>query len=231
VAIAEPLNDPLSASGSFQVKPQEFDPGKTNLVQATWLPSIGCPTDAQIAIPNATFTGVASFEPFTDAACPTGDSTDQHNEGLLLVKTGPTRNFAAAIAELTKVKGITLTELGWDIRKQGASAGVAGSHCGAGAPRWNVITSDGVVHFIGCNSPPAPIQMSSTTGWIRMTWSGSALLGAFPPITPTDIVQRIQIVFDEGQDVSGGPDQFGAAVLDNINVNGIRVGTGAVDAD
>ena len=47
----------------------------------------------------------------------------------------------------------------------------------------------------------------------------------------TDVVSRIQIVFDEGQDVSGGPDQFGAAILDNIDVNGGLVGQGPVDAD
>jgi hypothetical protein len=45
-----------------------------------------------------------------------------------------------------------------------------------------------------------------------------------------DVVQRIVIVFDEGQDASGGPDQFGAAILDNIDVNGVLVGHGATDA-
>jgi hypothetical protein len=34
----------------------------------------------------------------------------------------------------------------------------------------------------------------------------------------TGSVVRLQIVFDEGQDA--GPDFFGAAVLDNIDVNG-----------
>ena len=44
------------------------------------------------------------------------------------------------------------------------------------------------------------------------------------------MVRRIVIVFDESQDASGGPDQFGAAILDNIDVNGTLVGHGAVDA-
>jgi hypothetical protein len=39
-------------------------------------------------------------------------------------------------------------------------------------------------------------------------------------------VKSIEIIFDEGQDASGGPDQFGAAVLDNIDVNGVLVGRG-----
>jgi hypothetical protein len=39
-------------------------------------------------------------------------------------------------------------------------------------------------------------------------------------------VKSIQIVFDEGQDPSGGPDESGLAVLDNIDVNGVLVGHG-----
>lgn len=38
-------------------------------------------------------------------------------------------------------------------------------------------------------------------------------------------VKSIAIVFDEGQD-TGGPDNFGLAVLDNIDVNGQLVGRG-----
>src|SRR5437667_5168307 len=132
--------------GNFHhVQPADFDPGKTYLVQATWLSGLGCPTNAF----TFDFT-TGTTTPFTDAACPTGDSSDHHNEGLLLVKTGPTPNFAAAVAELTNVKGITLTELGYDIRKSGGSLSPNGSHCGAGAPRFDVVTSDGTVHFVGC---------------------------------------------------------------------------------
>jgi hypothetical protein len=222
----EPLVDPSDPPGFFRVKPQEFDPAHTDLVQAAWLNAIGCPTDAFIAIPDPTFTEVADTAPFTDEACATGDPRDQHNEGLLLVKTGPTANFASATAELHRVKGTVLTEFGWDIRKNGTIGGSGsplGSHCGAGAPRWNILTTDNF-YFVGCNSPPAPLQTSSTTGWIRMRWN-AALLGI------TGTVVRIQIVFDEGQDVSGGPDQFGAAILDNISINGAMVGHGATEAD
>jgi len=223
--------DPAGPPGFHTVKPQEFDPGKTNLVQAAWLNGIGCPTNATVVMPNATFTGVGSTAPYTDMACPSGDPNDQHNEGLLLVKTGLTANFAAAVAELTNVKSITLTELGYDIRKSGGSGGSPlGSHCGAGAPRFNVVTTDGTVHFVGCNSPPGMVQVFST-GWVRLRWGAAALAAAFPPIIPTDVVSRIVIVFDEGQDASGGPDQFGTAILDNIDVNGALVGHGATEAD
>jgi len=213
--------------GNFHhVQPADFDPGKTNLVQATWLSGIGCPTNAF----TFDFT-TRSTTAFTDAACTTGDSSDHHNEGLLLVKTGPTNNFAAAVAELTNVKGITLSELGYDIRKSGGSGGSTfGSHCGAGAPRFDVVTSDGTIHFVGCNSPPATVAASST-GWVRLRWGAAELAAAFPAIAPTDVVTRIVIVFDEGTDAMGGPDQFGAAILDNIDVNTTLVGQGAVTAN
>jgi hypothetical protein len=226
-ATPEPLDDPTDPPGFFQVKPQEFDPARTDLVQAAWINSIGCPTNAIIANPNADFTAVASTSPYFDPACAIGDSRDQRHQGLLLAKTGPTSNFAAAVAELHRVKGITLTELGWDIRKAGVSAGPLGSHCGAGGPRWNIITADGQGHFLGCNSPPATQQVPGN-GWIRMRWDAVGLAGAFPPIVPGNVILRIQILLDEGQDT--GPDFFGAAVLDNINVNGVRVGHGATDA-
>jgi hypothetical protein len=47
--------------------------------------------------------------------------------------------------------------------------------------------------------------------------------GALVDITSVR-VRRLSIVFDEGQDT--GPDNFGLAVLDNIDVNGKLVGQG-----
>jgi hypothetical protein len=220
--------------GSFKhVQPSDFDPGKTYLVQSAWLSGMGCPTNATIALPNATFTGVGGFGSYTDPACPTGDPNDHHNEGLLLVKTGPTNNFASATAELINVKGITLAELGYDIRKNGAThASPLGSHCGAGAPRFDIVTTTDFF-FLGCSSPP-PDMETPGDGWIRLRWGGTVPLMGFSattftlmPITGT--VQRIVIVFDEGTDT--GPDFFGAAILDNIDVNGTLVGEGPVTAN
>jgi hypothetical protein len=227
--------DDYTGSG-FQVKPTQFDPFNTNLVQAAWLPGDGCPTNAKTVVFNAL--GELEEQPFTDSACPTGDSNDSRIEGLLLAKTGPTANFAAGIARIVGVKGQVITELGWDIRKQSApgvtpaSFSPLGSHCGAGAPRWNIETQDGFF-FLGCNSPTAPVQQASATGWIRMIWGAplmafNADTGVLEPVTGA--IKSLTIVFDEGQDPSGGPDQFGAAILDNININGIRVGKGATNA-
>lgn len=206
------------AAVRFSVTAREFDPGRTFLVQAEWLDGIGCPTNARTLLFNAD--GSTSPGTFTDAGCPTGDP-DRQNEGLLLVKTGPTANFASAVAELGGVRGIRLTELGYDIRKPRTFADPSGSHCGAGAPRFNVVTEDGVNHFVGCASPP-PLQTNTGVGWLRLRWTAVQLAAASPPILPTDRVRSISIVFDEGQDT--GPDNFGLAVLDNIDVNGTLVG-------
>lgn len=202
------------AAGAFdRAIPFTFDPNETHLVQSGWLGGIGCPTDGQ----------------FPDPACPTGDPRDEQNEGLLLVKTGPTANNASAGAVLRDVRGIHLTELGYDLRKSTATVNSAGSHCGAGAPRFNVVTSDGVTHFLGCNSPPAIATSNGSTGWLRLRWTAAQLLAAFPPITPADEVRSIAIVFDEGQDTA--PDFFGLAVLDNVDVNGTLVGQGRPPCD
>jgi hypothetical protein len=194
-----------------QVNPGEFDPGKTFAVQGTWLNGTGCPQGA-----------------ITAAGCPTGDSADKHNEGLLLAKTGPTSTNASAFATLTDVKGATLTELGYDIRKPGVDQNdPRGSHCGAGAPRFNIETTDGSF-FLGCNSP-APVVTNAGDGWQRLRWGVSTSLlaysastGQLVPVTGT--VESLSIVFDEGQDA--GPDNFGLAVLDNVDVNDTLVGQG-----
>jgi hypothetical protein len=219
------------AAARFTVTANEFDPAHTFLVQAQWLDGIGCPTNAGVSADGSTITSH-----YTDSACATGDSSDSHNQGLLLAKTGPTANFAAAQADITGVKGITLTELGYDIRKPGSDtrAGARGSHCGAGAPRFNVTASDGVTYdFIGCNSAATPATSEvDGQGWIRLRWGNGTIL-AFAANGPSAgqivnisgiKVSSIQIVFDEGQDTS--PDLFGLAVLDNVDVNGTLVGRG-----
>jgi hypothetical protein len=206
-----------AAEGVTQAKPFIYDPGKTHLVQGTWLEGIGCPTGAKVAIYPATKpTGI-----FTAGGCQTGDPSDTTNQGLLLVKTGPTGNNASAGAVLKNVKGITLTELGYDLRKPGANPNdPRGSHCGAGAARFNVTTSDGF-WFVGCNSPAASVAASGD-GWMRLRWTAGFKDGAISPFTGT--VQSISIVFDEDQDT--GPDNFGVAIIDNIDVNGELLGSG-----
>ena len=213
------------AATKFSVTSREFDPAGTFLVQAEWLSGIGCPTNARVSADGSTTTA------YTDPACATGDSSDNRNEGLLLVKTGPTANFASAVADIKGVKG-PITELGYDIRKPISAVTPMGSHCGAGAPRFDITTTT-ASYFIGCNSPPA-VQTATGNGWIRLRWGGAVPLLGFNTSTGllvpvTGDVKSIQIVFDEGQDT--GPDLFGLAVLDNIDINGTLVGDGDNKAD
>lgn len=213
--------DPVvQSTAPINVVPFEFDPFGTNLVSASWLTGIGCPTNATADSGPPTNTST----PVTDPACPTSDPQDGRNQGLFLVKTGPTTNYAAAGAKLVGpgAKSIVLTELGYDLRKSTSAITPNGSHCGAGAPRFNILTSDGITHFIGCNSPMASMTGSSDS-WIRLRWMAPGTV-AFPPFDPTATVSSLSIIFDEGTDT--GPDFFGAAILDNIDVNGTLVGSG-----
>ena len=181
--------------GKFQVVPGVFDPASTDLVQSTWLSGIGCPTNAGLS----TTGGKKPDTAYTDPACPTGDPKDMDNEGLLLVKTGPTPNVAAAGATLEGLpQNLKLTELGYDIRKPDNTADPRGSHCGAGAPRFNVTTSEGTIHFVGCNSP-TPVQNAGAPDWLRLRWNAALLAASFPPITANMTVKNIEIIFDEGR--------------------------------
>jgi hypothetical protein len=215
--VLDSFGKPMSAPNEtfHKVIPEIFDPGHTFLVQSAWLDGIGCPTSQ--TFPNA-LTGMN--DTYADSGCPSGDPKDSHNEGLLMAKTGPTANNASAEAQLKKVRGISpLFELGYDIRK---SVG-EGSHCDNGSPRFDVITTDGNDHFVGCASP-APLVTATSPGWQRLRWTTAQLAAAFPPISPSETVQRIDIVFDDGQTGTAFP--FGAAILDNIDVNGTIVGRG-----
>ena len=218
------------AQGGFTVVPFEFDPFGTHLVAAEWKEGLGCPTNATTRpFNNMPPYNLLGPTPYTDPACPSGDSQDSHNQGLLLAKTGPTNNDASAGAVIQGVKGIALRELGYDLRKPGAAvADPRGSHCGAGAPRFNV-TSGGNLYFVGCDSPP-PDMDTPGSAWHRLRWGVGGVLLAFGPGTcaPCNIygftVDKLSIVFDEGDDT--GPDNFGLAVIDNIDVNGALVGRG-----
>jgi hypothetical protein len=206
------------AAAFAHVYPAKYDPGHTFLVASTWVNGIGCPTGASV------FDG-SSHHIYTDAACPTGASGDSHNQGLLMAKTGPTSNYAAAQAHLTPVPS-QVVELGYDIRKPRSSVDPSGSHCGAGSPRFDIVTTSGAIYFLGCNSPAADSSSSSQTGWTRLRWFAAATTfpqsGGNPVALGLLNVRTIFIIFDDGQDIA--PDNFGMAVLDNIDVNGTMVG-------
>ena len=142
------------------------------------------------------------------------DANDPH-DGLLLSKNGPTPNCSAAGARITGVAGMQVTQLGFDYRN--------GTHCGAGAPRFNLVTSDKVFHFVGgCangTKTPAP---QDTAHWTRVRFDPSNPAQAFPPVAPGAKIKTLSIIYDEGTDTptTEDPRGVGLSVIDNIDVNG-----------
>jgi len=208
----------------FVVVPTIFDPGDSDLIPSGWIQGIGCPTKRPYAVYPSTHDNAI----YMDAGCPTTDNSDVQNEGLLLVKGGPTNDNASSGANILGVQGVVLKELGYDVRR--------GLHCGAGAPRFNIETMDGKNYFLGCNSPTPtattagpPFPASATSGFTRLRWGNGSSVQAYNAATGmletvSSPVRRLSLLFDEGQDT--GPDFTGMAILDNIDVNGVLVGQG-----
>jgi hypothetical protein len=181
----------FAQSETYFVKPINFDPGHTGTAATQWVKFLGLADPGEI---------------------------DTENWGLVLSKNTATATNSAAFAQvqLTCCAGninlTGLTELGFDIRN--------GGHCGAGSPRFNVVTSDGVTHFLGCSAGTA--TGTPAPGWTRLRFDPNSSQ-AFPsPVSPTALVRNIYIVADEGTDT--GPDFSGVSIIDNIDLNGDLMG-------
>jgi hypothetical protein len=131
---------------------------------------------------------------------------------LVMSKLLPTAADAAAVADVEGVAGITLAELGYDVFR--------GGHCGAGAPRFDVTTSDGSVYFFGCAygvHAPAPDKPATFT---RVRFGDGDAFPQFAGDPPWPGFGRariasIDIAFDEGID-----DGSGFTAIDDIDING-----------
>ena len=152
------------------------------------------------------------------------DASGPNNFAVLVSKSTETAANASSGVVITGAEGTVLNDptsvLGFDIRD--------GSHCGAGAPRFNVVTMDGVLHFLGCQAATTVEagdgEPAIEPGWTRKKLTPSDLNQAFPAIptgaiSSTNTVSSIAIVFDEGTDQG-----VGFAILDNININGVFLG-------
>ena len=171
-----------SAESALRASPYAYDPTGTNSVAANWVDG----------------TGAAATMP-----------ADSRVQGLLLSKTSAASVQAQAVVVIRNAEGITLTELGYDIRN--------GSQCTAKSPRLVVVTSDDLVHKIGCSTGTA--QPSPATGWKRLRFDPTNPAQTVLAITPGTQVKSIHIVLDDGPE-SGAS----MVVLDNINVNGTFIG-------
>ena len=183
-------------------------PAGSRIVTAAWLGGMGLPDSGGDTALNGT--------PAT--------RNDPHS-GLLLNKNGPTADCSSSGARIEGVRGMTVTAttaLGFDYR--------SGTHCGAGAPRFNVDTDMGFF-FVGCingTQTPAP---QDTANWTR---TRSVLSACGPACFPSSIpvgarINSISILYDEGTDNPVGtsdPVGVGLAVIDNIYIDGRTITSG-----
>jgi hypothetical protein len=179
----------LAASNTFKIKavPVISDPTASGIVSAKWVARQGLPDS-----------------PRSSKARPPKRFKPGH--ALFLGKNGLTATDASARVDIQGVEGITLTEIGWDLRTDGS--------CTANSPRFEVVTQDDVVHVIGCDSATLLVE-PVTEGWERRRYDIAA---AVPVINPTDTVKSISIVLDEGTDAGAG-----FIYIDNIDINGVLI--------
>lgn len=156
-----------------------------------------------------TFVGAAGdCGPGTPAGTPGGvvakfdSTTGNPAPSLLLAKNVPTTDCSSAGATVNGVSGITLTELNYDVM----------GYCGAGAPRFNVVTSDNVTHFFGCASGTK--TPTSNPSYTHVVFDPSNPAQAFPVIAPGTTVKSITLIQDEQ----------GTTHLDNVSINSQVIG-------
>jgi hypothetical protein len=191
-------------------------PPGSDIVTAAWLGGMGLPDNGGLNSPN----------PST--------ANDPHM-GLLLSKNGPTADCSSAGATITNPPR-TITELNFDYRN--------GTHCGAGAPRFNVVSTAGFRYFLGCGHGLHTPATQDPTQWTHVEFSAAACVAdpscvspaaaAAPPfVFGTTTIRSISIVYDEGTEVIGteDPNGVGLVVMDNISINNqvIRSGSGIAD--
>jgi len=186
-------------------------PAGSRIVTAAWLGGMGLPDNGG---PSATTPG------------------DPHT-GLLLSKNGPTADCSSSGARITGVKGMTVDanfQLGFEYRN--------GGHCGAGAPRFNVVAQLGsapeTFHFVGgCSndSTPTPAPQDPAQ-WTRVMFQVTNPAESFPVIPVGSKIISISILYDEGTDTVLASDALGIglAVIDNIYINGQIITSGPASA-
>jgi len=185
----------------------------SHVVTSAWLGGMGLPDNGG----DTAFNGVA-------------DTAKDPHRGLLLSKNGPSPDCSSAGARISGVRGMSVDAtftLGFDYRN--------GGHCGAGAPRFNVVakppTGPNTSHFVGgcVNGVQTPAPQDAVE-WTRARFTAAQ---QFPPIPAGSTIVRITLLHDEGTDTASvqDPNGVGLAVVDNVFINGqfIRTGTGVAD--
>jgi hypothetical protein len=160
----------------------------------------GYPVVPQTYDPGHLGTITARWE--THVGLPDAGGSDH---ALHLAKAGALTDNAAAVAKLEQVAGTVVPQtVSFKIPADGPD-----SYCGAGSPRWNITTSDGVTHFLGCSSADKSDAGTDRRGqdWQLLTWDTTDPMQAMPPILPGSTAASVRIVVDE----------VGSTLIDDIN--------------
>ena len=194
----------------------------SNIVTAAWLRGMGLPDN-----------GGPNSNPVDPRDNP--NKTDPHL-GLLLSKNGPTADCSASGAEIKGFRGLRQGTsmsivLGFDYRN--------GGHCGAGAPRFNVVarpaTGPDTFHFVGgCSNGSPTAAGQDPTQWTQVRFDTADPTQSFPVIPAGSRIRSIDLIFDEGTDTANNDTEgVGLAIVDNIFINGafIRSGEGIAPGD
>ncbi len=129
------------------------------------------------------------------------DSRGTTNFGLVLEKNCALNVNASAGAVANSVRGTAATLLGYDLENT--------STCGAGAPRFNLLTEQGTFHFVGGCLNGLEDATNLGDGWTRYRFQLTDPTDAFPIVPPGSTVESLVIIVDE-------PGHYD---LDNIRVN------------
>jgi hypothetical protein len=190
----------LAGTKKVQAKPFIFDPEDSGLVAAAWVTHQGLPDAGKSAHALMLQMSPAPIEPPAEGTEPT---------------PAPAATLSKAGVVIKGVKGLTLTELGFDIKNDGVF--IKG-------PRFEVHTDSGVFTFtMSASTSKTPINLD----WTRVRFSDADAVPSAPAPAPEPapaptavkvfgslVVQSVMIIFDEE----------GSTLLDNIDFNGALMG-------
>ena len=188
----------LSAAPTFAAKPV---PPKLQVKPATY---VGAANACGDGTPAGTRGGVSAAWR-THKGLPDAGRSDH---ALVLIKRVATTDCSSALARIRGVKGLPALTLGFDYRED--------SYCSGGSARFNVQASDGF-HFVGGCGNGAPVPAGTDRrgdDWSRVTFDLTDPAVAFPPVAAGATLVSVTVIQDEQ----------GTSILDNISVNGKRIG-------
>ena len=145
--------------------------------------------------PDFNFSRTFEFDP-GNTGCPEAQWKNKEGRadaqgttfGLLLEKNCPTATVASAGAVANSIKGTSATTLGYDLRDD--------SNCGAGSPRFNLLTEQGTFHFVGgCANDQE--EQPQGDGWTRYRFELQDPTETFPIVPPNATIDQLVLIVDE----------------------------------